>query len=253
MPVKGSAERMRVRTPGLGHFAVGWSDNAYNQESLYDVEPSASRWPEVPGLWLRTDCGRSLYARQVGFARICCGHDSDAGLPMLILVFPAAILLFLPIVVVETWFARHQLPSVSTNRRFAGVFAANAGSTIIGRPLTWIIMVLLQLFMIPEGSGSDFKLTPPFDAIANVIMGAAWLPPDEDNLHWMIPTAVMGLLIPAFFVSVFTEGLVLRDCWRETVSKERRSFVWVANFASYALLYAVTIVWLLYSIIRRGI
>jgi hypothetical protein len=65
----------------------------------------------------------------------------------------------------------------------------------------------------------------------------------------MVPTAAMVLMIPAFFVSVFTERFVLRFFWRETTAGERRSFAWVANLASYALLYVLGIGWLLYWII----
>jgi hypothetical protein len=172
---------------------------------------------------------------------------ADAGVPMLMLVFPAAFFLLMPIVAIETWIAR-RITHVSAKRRFFGVLAANSASTIVGWPLTWIILALLQLFVIPGGNSGDFKFPPPFDVIATVTLGAAWLPPDEGNLYWMIPTAAMVLLIPAFFVTILTEGLVLRFFWPELVSKERKSFVWAANIASYGLLYAAGICMLLYSI-----
>jgi len=172
---------------------------------------------------------------------------ADAGVPMLMLLFPAAFFLLIPIVGIETWVAR-RIPSVSARRRFVGVFTANAVSTIVGWPLTWLILALLQLFVIPGGNSGDFHFPHPFDAVATVTLGAAWLPPDEDNLHWMIPTAAMVLLIPAFFVSVLTEGFVLRFFWRETAPKERRSFAWIANVASYGFLYGAGICLLLYSI-----
>jgi hypothetical protein len=171
---------------------------------------------------------------------------ADAGVPMLMVMFPAAFFLLVPIVAVETWIARRISP-VSAERRFLGVLTANAVSTIVGWPLTWILLALLQLFVIPGGS-SGYNFRTPFGAIASVTLQAPWLMPYEDQLYWMVPTAAMVLLIPAFFVTILTEGLVLRFLWRETVSSERKSFVWTANIASYGLLYAVGICWLLFSI-----
>ncbi|MGH7953244.1 MAG: hypothetical protein ACREFE_15190, partial [Limisphaerales bacterium] len=172
---------------------------------------------------------------------------ADAGVPMLMLIFPAAFFLLVPIIGIETWCAHH-LKTITSKRRFLGVLTANAVSTIVGWPLTWIILALLQLFVIPGGDRGDFNFPYPFDVVASVTLGAAWLPPDENNLYWMIPTATMVLLIPAFFVTILAEKLVLRFFWRDLIPKERKSFVWIANFASYGLLYLILICWLLFSI-----
>jgi len=171
---------------------------------------------------------------------------ADAGVPMIMLVVPAAFFLVVPIIAVETWIARRVSP-VSPKRRFLGVLYANVVSTIVGWPLTWIVLVLLQLFVIPGGQ-SGYNFRSPFGAIASVTLQAAWLMPYEDQLYWMVPTAAMVLLVPAFFVTILTEGFVLRVFWREAGSKERKSFVWTANIASYGLLYAALLVSLLYSI-----
>lgn len=171
---------------------------------------------------------------------------ADAGVPMLMLVFPAAFFLLVPIVAIETWVARRVSP-VSAERRFLGVLLANAVSTIVGWPLTWIVLALLQLFVIPGGQ-SGYNFPPPFGAIASVTLQSAWLMPYEDQLYWMVPTAAMVLLVPAFFVTILTERFVFRFFWRETIAKDRKSFVWSANIASYGLLYAAGLAWLLYSI-----
>jgi hypothetical protein len=173
---------------------------------------------------------------------------ADAGVPMVMFIFPAAFFLLVPIVGIETWVARRVSP-VPANRRVVGVLVANAVSTIAGWFLTWIVLALLQLFVIPGGQ-SGYNFPPPYGAIAAVTLQAPWLMPYEDQLYWMVPTAAMVLMIPAFFVSVLTEGFVLRFFWRETAAGERRSFAWVANLASYALLYVFGIGWLLYWIFR---
>jgi hypothetical protein len=173
---------------------------------------------------------------------------ADAGVPMLMLAFPAAFYLLVPVVLVETWISR-RVTEISPRRRFLGVLSANAVSTLAGWPLAWIAMALLQLFVIPGGGGA-YGLSTVSGKIASVTLQAAWLIPYEDDLYWMVPTAAMVLMVPAFFVSILTERLVLRFFWRGVVTGERKSFVWTANLASYALLIGFGLVWLAWLVVQ---
>ena len=171
---------------------------------------------------------------------------ADAGVPMLFLAFPAAFYLLVPVIAIEAWVAR-TVQQISFPRRFAGVALANAVSTLGGWPLTWIALAALQLFVIP-GGGGGYGLFTPLRAIASVTLQAAWLIPYESDLYWMVPTAAMVLMLPAFFVTIPIERLVLRFCWRQASLLERKRFVWRANIYSYALLVIIGGAWLLYSI-----
>jgi len=164
---------------------------------------------------------------------------------MLFVAFPFAFYLLIPIIGLETWIAR-RLSQITARRRFLGVLAANAVSTLVGWPLAWLVLVLLQIFVIPGGS-SAYGLDTPLHAVASVTLQAAWLIPYESDLYWMVPTAAIVLMLPAFAVTVPTERLVLRYCWSQVPVVERRKFVWTANLASYAVLIAVGLFWLWYS------
>jgi hypothetical protein len=170
---------------------------------------------------------------------------ANAGVPMLFLAFPAAFYLLIPVVAVEL-FAARRITDITFARKFVGVASANLVSTLAGWPLMWYIMMLLQMYVIPGGGGA-YGLFTPLRAIASVTLQAAWLIPYEEELYWMVPTAAMVLMVPAFFVSVPIERIVLRFVWRQEPVPQRKHFVWRANLCSYALLIAIGCSWLVYS------
>ncbi len=172
---------------------------------------------------------------------------ADAGVPMLFLAFPAAFYLLIPVVAVELFVAR-PIKHITFRRKFVGVASANLVSTIAGWPLMWYIMVLLQMYVIPGGGGA-YGLFTPLRAMASVTLQAAWLIPYEEELYWMVPTAAMVLMVPAFLVSVPIERIVLRFIWRQEPVPQRKRFVWRANLCSYALLLAIGCSWLVYSVV----
>jgi hypothetical protein len=171
---------------------------------------------------------------------------ADAGVPMLFVAFPFAFYLLIPVIALETWVAR-TVREISFQRRFLGVVAANAFSTIVGWPLAWLVLVLLQIFVIP-GGGGGYGLDTPLHKVASVTLQAAWLIPYERDLYWMVPTAALVLLVPAFLITIPSERLVLRYVWRQTAVGERRRFVWDANLCSYAFLVIAGLFWLWYSV-----
>jgi hypothetical protein len=160
---------------------------------------------------------------------------ADVGVPMLVLAFPLAFFLLVPIVVLETWISR-SFAQISFRRRIVGVIAANAFSTLLGWPITWVALVMLQI-MIGAAEGIP-ALDTPWRLAASVTLQAPWLMPYPDEYYWMIPTAAIVLMIPAFFATLQFESWVLKYRWPEVSICERKRFVWRANFASYALLVA---------------
>jgi len=61
------------------------------------------------------------------------------------------------------------------------------------------------------------------------------------------------MLVPAFFVSVFVERRFLRVLWAGEDARRVRRFSWRAHFASYPVLIAVWLVFVLGSPRRRWI
>lgn len=171
---------------------------------------------------------------------------ADAGIPMIALAVPAALFSIIPIIALEFWMTRN-IDHVGPKRRLLVVAVANGLSTLAGWPLLWIVLATIQLFVIPGGSGC-YGLNTFWGALASVTLQAPWLIPYESDLFWMIPTASLVLLIPAFFVTIMIEGCVLRSGWPQVDALERQRFLWKSNLASYALLITIDLGWLVYAV-----
>ena len=155
---------------------------------------------------------------------------ANAGVPMLIIYGPVLLIALVPIIVLESAIINH-----TANIGFAAmswrVGLANAVSTLMGVPLTWLALVLIQMF---TGGGSAHGV-----GLHAVTWQAPWLIPYEDDLHWMVPAAGLVLTVPFWFVSVVIESKVLNRTLRQRafdagISIKRLCFV--ANTWSYALL-----------------
>ncbi len=80
--------------------------------------------------------------------------QANAGLPMIYLVWPGMGLMLLPVVVLETFILRRAL-GTSLKRTLLIVMTANLISTALGIPLTWGVLVLLQLLTLGGSIGVD--------------------------------------------------------------------------------------------------
>jgi hypothetical protein len=156
---------------------------------------------------------------------------ADTGLPMLALVWPAAWLLLLPIVVAEAYCARRLL-RVDWRQALLVSAQANVLSTLVGMPLAWIAMVLLEFGVlvplanvvpIPDGR------TVWTEALA-LTVGAAWVGPDAP---WHVPFAAAVLCLPFYATSVEIERRFARTRWsREAASSWSRR----ANRLTYGVM-----------------
>ena len=134
---------------------------------------------------------------------------------------------FIPIVLVESLLVSW-LAGVQYMRALGAVLIANLASTLVGVPLTWIVLVIVQ---IVTGGGVDRGVG--FHAVT---WQAPWLIPHDDHLHWMIPAAGLTLIVPFFLVSAWSESLIVRAMWRTDDRRKIRMAVWSANAISYTLL-----------------
>jgi hypothetical protein len=172
---------------------------------------------------------------------------ANASVPMLGIEWIGMLLALVPVIIVEALVYRHRL-KMETRRAFAGATSGNLVSTLFGVPLAWLASFLLSIAGGVIGVGD---LRGPLGQIANVILNPAWLFPDERNLYWMIPLAALTLLVPTYFASVLIEGAVCRLVWPQTDRGAVWRATWLANLASYGLLFAVAAVWLV-AAINRG-
>ena len=189
---------------------------------------------------------------------------ADAGIPMIFLTFPAMVALLVPIILLEAWLCKKWL-SINTWTALKSNAVANVASTLMGVPAAWVLMLCVELVSVFTVA----QITPlnrlahqwhsPLATALTTLLSAAWLPPDEMRLYWMVPVAALGLLIPTFFISVWIEGLVMEQMLRmsegnpSNLTRFRiRQVVRNINLASYSVLALGTIGWLFVSLLKRS-
>jgi hypothetical protein len=163
---------------------------------------------------------------------------ANAGVPMIAIVYPGMGIALLPVIILEVMVLRRLLDT-APGRTAVTVTVSNLVSTVLGVPLTWVALVLLQALTGGGGAG------PSFDTLLGKILAvtwqAPWMMPYEADMYWMMPVAALVLLVPFFFVSWLIEYHVSRLILRTIDRVELRRAVLKANLVSYALLAALTL------------
>jgi len=156
---------------------------------------------------------------------------ADAGVPMIFITLPSMVLALIPIILIEALIFKHLL-RINYKQAIQPSLSANFASTIIGFPLSWLLMVIIEITIGSKAYG----ITSLLGKITAVTGQAAWLIPYRDALWWMIPVAAAVGLIPAFFVSVIMEYWVVIRYFQEKTRAQIRAAVIKANLVTYALL-----------------
>ena len=158
--------------------------------------------------------------------------QANAGVPMIFLVMPAFTLSIIPIIIIEAIYISKTL-EVSGKEAAKTVTISNLVSTIVGIPLTWVILVAIQII---TGGGSAYGLSSALTKALAVTWQAPWLIPYESELHWMIPVAGFVLLIPFFFASWWTEYFVTKQLSKTLEAALIKKTTRNANLITYSLL-----------------
>jgi hypothetical protein len=174
--------------------------------------------------------------------------SADAGVPMIFITLPGMLAALLPIIVVETLVLarRLALPSRTVVKAAA---ASNAASTLVGIPVAWLVLVVLQMV---TGGGGAYGISTPIKKLLAVTWQAPWLIPYESDLDWMIPAATGFLLVPFFLASWSIELRVNRWMLPDAERSRLRAATWDANLVSYVLLAVIVAGWLAAVLARRG-
>ncbi|MBI3353090.1 MAG: hypothetical protein HY036_10995 [Nitrospirae bacterium] len=152
---------------------------------------------------------------------------ADAGVPMIFITFPSMLIALIPIIIIESIVMSRYL-SLATGRSLKAASIGNIVSTVIGIPLTWLLLVILQLL---TGGGSAYGLNGPFKKFLAITWQAPWLIPYESELYWMIPAATLILLVPFFFASWLIEYKVEKRLLSDIAADRVNRAVRDANLA----------------------
>jgi len=158
--------------------------------------------------------------------------SANAGVPMIFLIMPALGLSIVPIIFIEAIYLSKKL-ELNFYSAAKTTTISNLVSTVVGVPLTWLFLVLIQIF---AGGGGAFGLDTVLGKVLSVTFQAAWLIPYESDLHWMIPVAGLVLLIPFFFASWWSEYLVSKKILKGYPVQKIKVVVRNANIITYTLL-----------------
>jgi hypothetical protein len=184
---------------------------------------------------------------------------ADAGLPMIALTFPLMLILLIPVIVVEALLCKKWL-GLSTWQAMKSNALSNLASTIFGVPLAWAIMLALEFaaFGIVERSDAIRNWHSPIASVVWFFLSSAWIGPPSAANVWIIPSAILALLIPFFLVSYLIEYLVVRSMvgmpeggsprlGNPNVRKAVRN----ANLVTYGAMFFATTVWLVLAYLHH--
>lgn len=157
---------------------------------------------------------------------------ANAGVPMLFLAMPAFLISIVPIIAIETFYISKGL-GLSISQSLKTVSVSNMVSTIVGIPVTWFLLVLVQML---TGGGGAYGLDSYMGKVLAVTWQAPWLIPYETDLNWMIPAAGLVLLVPFFFASWWSEYLVSKKMLQALPSNILKVKVRNANLITYCML-----------------
>ncbi|SHF82459.1 hypothetical protein SAMN05216361_0532 [Marisediminitalea aggregata] len=168
----------------------------------------------------------------VCFLALPFAANANAGVPMLFLAMPALLMSLLPIIFIESVYCAQRL-SLSFGQSLKTVSISNLASTLVGIPVTWLLLVGVQ---IATSGGRAYGIDSPVEKVLAVTWQAPWLIPYETDLHWMIPAAGLVLLVPFYFASWWSEFWVAKKLNTLLPTSDVKLAVRNANRITYCLL-----------------
>jgi hypothetical protein len=157
--------------------------------------------------------------------------NADVGLPLVAAFLPPMWIAFVPIVIVEA-VAVSRLLAVPFGLSVLSTFLGNLASTLIGIPVTWLVLAVLELLCCGSANG----LSTFASKLYAVTVQAPWLIPYEQDFWWMIPCALAVMAVPFFIASVLIEAPINRLLLKDAPTRTLWRATALANLASYAVL-----------------
>ena len=207
---------------------------------------------------------------------LCLTQDAHADYPMIIDMEMGYLILFIPIILLKAWVFKKYLPQMGYGKLIKTNFAANAFSTIIAVPVTWWLLLKVEFYLLYKEEFNELIDSPFSDLFLKLIkspfgelfpkfpwflfriieapcLGCAdsnWIGAmmggDNSNFYGPITVAAMILLVPFFFVSLWTEGLINKKFFKSEDPKHMQRITRTANLWAYGCYYVIAAVFLTY-------
>ena len=159
---------------------------------------------------------------------------ANAGVPMLMLAWPAYVLGLIPIVLIESFIGTKDL-GLSWTQALPVVTIGNLWSTFLGIPLTWIAMLVVEMVVgVTLGS-----FEPSRDVQMWFFPFLVAVVPGFDNI-WLFYAAFVILSIPFCIASIWIERKVALHRLPSHPPQAVRAWIKHANIWSYVAMLVCT-------------
>lgn len=162
---------------------------------------------------------------------------ANVGIPMVLPQFFMMAFMILPVAALEMVVSKRFI-----NRPWRSLWKdwvkANVATTLIGVPIAWGLMLILQISH-PSGGGL-LGLDTPESRLTTVLVQSAWVMPYSHHAGWLMGAAMTILLVPSFLLSIVIEGWRLQRVWLPVASLKR---VWLTVLLANAISYACLATW----------
>ena len=168
---------------------------------------------------------------------------ANAGIPMIIPAWMGMAVVLVPVIALEFLVLKRVL-ATSWLRSLWVTTASNLTSTAVGIPLTWGVLMLVQLLYEALGIRIDYQV--PVQRFLHFLPRSAWIFGWDEDLNWMVPVSMLILLVGFFFVSWAIELWVIKSMQPQEEPLPLRRAVMRANLLSNGLL-ALILLWALFD------
>lgn len=184
---------------------------------------------------------------------------ADAGIPMIFLAFPAMLMLLIPVILIEAFLCKKWLGLTNWDAIRSNAIA-NFASTIIGIPIAWAIMLGVEFaaFGLISASPAIQNSNSPLASVILFALSSAWIGPPAGEHAWIIPCAVLVLLVPFFFASYGVEYAIINHMLgmpegdpSNLTSRRIRAAVRNSNLVTYGIMAAATSILLIVSLLHH--
>jgi hypothetical protein len=174
---------------------------------------------------------------------------ADAALPLIWFTMPAVVIMLIPTVLVEGLLLNFWLP-LRIGRALKVSLAANAASTLAGVPISTLLSYGATVAVSPwtRQIVEREHWQSPLGDVVMAIANSSYISAYVADAHWLLPTALLIILVPAYLLSWVVEYwvskaiLARRGAEPGSISSissgSLNRAVRRANFVSYTLLFA---------------
>jgi hypothetical protein len=171
---------------------------------------------------------------------------ADTGLPMIVFLWPLCLIALVPVILLEAmlifeWTGR----AIKPQKIIAKVAYANLFSTILGIPLAWGLVFIVQLCVQLVRVYTKIPVERMPETMQHLVLSVtmpAWLPYLGDAPFWIPNVALFVLLVPAYLVTWRMEYLMLRKILHDIPVESLRVLVRNVNRITYVMLGLVVVV-----------